>query len=64
MTTVWLAVEVDGTEVVSCDELERVGKQWFPRPGDRDVVILPTGTIEKILGRKLTWDDEAVMVEE
>lgn len=65
MTQIWLAVDKDGDEAVfsiaptrnniiygkwSCE-----GQRW---------IDLPLCTIEKILGRKLTWADEAVEVNE
>jgi hypothetical protein len=34
-----------------------------PDDGDyRDCVAMPTGSIERLLGRKLTWEDEPVEI--
>lgn len=55
----WVAVDKDGTE--SIFEYAPIGryKNYWDSYGDRDVV-LPKGSIEKLIGRKLTWDDEPV----
>jgi hypothetical protein len=41
-----------------CDGFSSNEKDFLPFNG----VILPKGTIEKIIGRKITWDDEPVEV--
>jgi hypothetical protein len=41
-----------------CDGWSTDRKDFLPFNG----VILPKGTIEKILGRKITWEDEPVEV--
>jgi hypothetical protein len=63
MEKIWLAVDKDGTETISDDYLVRDGDIWNTISGYSEYLILPEGTIEKILGRKLTWEDEAVIVE-
>ena len=63
MTQIWLAVDKDGTETISDMHLVRDDDVWDTIGGFSDYIILPEGTIKKILGRKLTWEDEAVMVE-
>lgn len=63
MEKIWLAVDKDGTETISDDYLVRDGDIWGNIGGYPYYIILPEGTIEKILGRKLTWEDEAVIVE-
>lgn len=41
-------------------EICRLAKNWI---GDNDFsMILPQGTIEKLIGRKLTWKDEPVEI--
>ena len=64
MTQIWLAVDKDGTETISDDYLVRDGDIWNTIGGYSDYFILPKGSIEKLIGRKLTWDDDAVIVEE
>ena len=64
MTQIWLAVDKDGTENISVERLVRDDDVWDTRLGGfSDYIILPKGSIEKLIGRKLTWDDEAVLVE-
>ena len=63
MTQIWLAVDEDGTERISNDCLVRDDGYWFSQPPFYEYFLLPEGSIEKLIGRKLTWDDEAVMVE-
>lgn len=55
----WLAVDMDGSEFIYSDCPERVfGNQFNPTEGG--YICLPTGTIEKMLGYKLTWKDDPV----
>ena len=64
----WVAVDKDGTEVCCAIEPSKAcyAPIWEcinPDNGDnRDCVVLPTGTIELLLGRKLTWEDEPVEI--
>jgi len=68
----YVAVNKNGTEVIA-DELERnhymyknewsesmdiSGSDW------NNAVELPKGSIEKLIGRKLTWEDESVELKE
>ena len=63
MTKIWLAVDKDGTENISDVDLVRDGDFWGTLPKSFDYILLPEGSIEKLIGRKLTWEDDAVMVE-
>lgn len=38
-------------------------KRWQPTNGN-GWVFLPRGSIEKLIGRKLTWEDESVELKE
>ena len=95
----WLAVDKDGTEVISQVEIKRnteihkmkdriwtireerdfengvrewlvyVSKDEYRRNGSsfgyfnkNSIIKLPKGTIEKIIGKVLTWDDEPVEI--
>lgn len=66
----WLAVNKDGTEIISKEELHRdfAQKCWFSYRIYVDGkyypawISLPCGTIEKIIGRKLTWKDKSVEI--
>ena len=54
----WLAVNKNGTELV-CDREPYLEWDSF-WSCISDNVSIPSGTIEKILGRKLTWEDKPV----
>ena len=59
----WVAVDKNGTEAVFSGKPERysydnIGCIWYDFYG-KDV-RLPSGSIEKLIGRKLTWEDEPV----
>ena len=59
----WLAVDKDGTESVTSDEPYRICDIW-----DYEIDIdgwlesirvkLPSGSIQKLIGCSLTWEDE------
>lgn len=63
---VYLAVDKNGSEVVSNTRIRRFKDYWvdefFKHEFDNtaDVVYLPEGSIEKLIGRKLTWEDNYV----
>lgn len=52
----WLAVDKIGEELISRIEPFRVGNYWI---GD-SMFHLPKGSIKKLIGRELTWNDEPV----
>ena len=60
----WLVVDGDGTEIIFDVKPKRSkeGKIWqLPsRYSLRSVIYLKKSTIEKIIGRKMTWDDEPI----
>lgn len=72
----YVAVDKDGTEVIAFRKPKRVnGKYWehkipigWSYDGTRieyDIVYeLPKGSIKKLIGRALTWDDEPVELKE
>ena len=64
----WVAVDEDKSECV-CDykpqRFMSIGdnrKAWDIDSGD--ILSLPKGSIEKLIGRKLTWEDEPVELKE
>lgn len=61
----WVAVNKNGEEWAFCDEPAR-RNDWHAWVGDYcdTGVIMPTGTIELLLGRKLTWEDNPVEITE
>ena len=60
----WLAVDGDEQELIFEVKPKRSkeGRIWqLPsRYSNYSVIYLKKGTIEKIIGRKITWDDEPV----
>ena len=73
----WLAVDKDSLEEYIYEEKpERGDGCWFAQDGDNfytdegelyfeisDCVQLPIGTIRKILGHSLCWEDEPVEIQ-
>lgn len=59
----WLAVNKDGTEVIT-DNINNThrnmfGGYWYCCS---QIIVLPKGTIKKLIGRELTWNDEPVEI--
>ena len=53
----WLSVDKDGAEFFSILKPDRGIVEWVTVS---NYVELPRGSIAKLIGRKLTWDDEPV----
>jgi hypothetical protein len=51
----WLAVDEDGEEYIYETLPERDGDLWN---GKGIHFLLPKGSIQKLIGKQLTWDDE------
>lgn len=63
----WVAIDKDGPEFIYRNRplrRELVG-EWWPDGEDASggAVFLPYGTIEKLIGRQLSWEDEPVELE-
>lgn len=61
----YLAVDENGDEYIFQSEPKRYMKDgdWIPNyEYDRDYVLVPNGTIEKILNYKITWIDNPVEI--
>lgn len=64
----WVAVNKDGTEIISQELLKKdfVSKRWFSHRIYSDgkyysaIIQLPNGSINKLIGRNLSWKDEPV----
>lgn len=56
----WVAVDKIGEELISRTEPFRVGDYWI---GDY-IFHLPKGSIKKLIGRDLSYDDEPVELKE
>lgn len=57
----YLAVNKDGKELI-CDTLPIRGTDKWELPNAifDSMVTLPNGTIKKLIGKELTWNDEPV----
>jgi len=58
----WLAVDKDGDEYIYESEPERYDDMFVCSGYDDKLFELPNGSIEKLIGKKLTWDDEPVEI--
>lgn len=56
----YLAVDEIGDEHIYERFPERGTLEWMPAPYDSFFIKLPKGTIEKLIGRKITWEDDPV----
>ncbi len=59
----WLAKDKDGTEVIFDEEPCRCADEWVSANemwGNE--VTLPSGSIAKLIGRELTWEDKPVEI--
>ena len=57
----YVAVDKDETEVLAMKTMERRSEDWST---DGNFVILKKGSIEKLIGKKLTWEDEPAELKE
>ena len=56
----WLAVDLNGSEWVYGCKPKKMNTIWTNSVVDTMYLKLPNGSIEKLIGRKLTWEDEPV----
>lgn len=65
----WVATNFNGTETISPDKPIRDFREWAcykdveieSEHGEMDFTIpLPKGTIRKLIGKELTWEDDPV----
>lgn len=54
----WVCKDEDGEEVVSDAKPVRWDLGYWSRQGN--IVVLPKGSILKLIGRELSWTDEPV----
>ena len=57
----WLAVDKDKEEW-AYDEIPSKGKELFYSSKGEHHILLPPGSIEKLIGRKIDWSDEPVEI--
>lgn len=63
ITMAWVAVDYNGIEGIYDSKPVRYNNCfWIQEWGDS--VSLPKGSIEKLTGRTLTWNDEPIELEE
>ena len=64
----YVAVDKDGTETIFADKPSRVFDDvkncfyWVASSGS--FIPIPKGTIKKLIGKELTWEDEPVEFKE
>lgn len=58
----WLAVDKDGSEVKFNYKPTRVVDSWWSICGDNQR-YMPQGSIQKLIGRSMSWKDEPVELE-
>lgn len=58
----YLAVDKNGEEMIYKEKPIKGNKCgiWIPDSDMDDCIALPKGSIFKLIGRELTWDDEPV----
>lgn len=56
----YVAVNKNGTEYIYPEKPFRLTESWTGIRMNTTPISLPTGTIEKLIGRKLTWKDKPV----
>jgi hypothetical protein len=56
-TMIYLAVDKDGTEHIFEEQPARVHDDYWTNHPFGEKIELPTGTIEKLTGKTLTWED-------
>lgn len=61
----YLAVDKDGTEcITTCPpvRMRKLGEWGIAYELGNNFAELPPGSIKKLIGRELTWDDEPVKI--
>lgn len=59
----WLAVDQNEEEYIYNEKPKKCSFCYTSSDSENyDAIYLPKGTIEKIIGRKLTWDDDPVEI--
>lgn len=60
----WLAVDKNSREYIYRDKPNRCVIEFIPRQYVDSYVELPKGSIKKLIGRELSWNDEPVELKE
>ena len=70
MNDVWLAVDKSGAETISAYKPNYDGFEWDDYQFSEEegyvstTIVLPTGSIKKLLGKELTLQDSPIRIEE
>lgn len=63
----YLAVEPNGNELIFSESPRRIDEYstcgWFCSNNSTQCVNVPRGTIKKITGKTITWEDEPIKLE-
>ena len=59
-----IAVDKNNDEWIFDGIPKRQNNEWYPNPIVDEYISLPKGSIEKLIGKKLTWEDEPVELKE
>lgn len=62
--TAWVCVNYVGMELMFASKPNKVDGSWQDDNGYCKCLELPKGSIKKLIGRELTWSDEAVELKE
>jgi len=57
----WVAVYKKGSEAIFYSKPAKSDSYWYSWDA---IIELPKGSIQKLIGRELTWDDEPVELTE
>lgn len=60
----WIAVDKNGREFIYMDKPNRGVIEFLPCQDEGSYIELPKGSIKKLIGRELSWDDEPVELKE
>lgn len=60
MNMAWVCVNSGGVELIFETEPHKVAYSWRDNEGSCRCIALPNGSIKKLIGRELTWEDEPV----
>ena len=66
MTKTYMAVNADGAEYILNFKPIRGSYKWAyidKASCMEECVLLPKGSIEKLMGKKITWKDEPIVIE-
>ena len=58
--TAWVCVNSFGTELIFETEPHKAVYSWRDDYGSCKCIEIPQGSIKKLIGRELTWNDEPV----